>query len=127
MPPLAKTEVIYNDKHPGLIYSENWRNVQRDKAYRNSCKSANTIGSLVNLSFTGQSFSIIYTAGENFGKVDVYVDNQLIATLDQKASRSLFQQRWDYHGTLPAGVHKLKLVFIGPENFKGSIDGVVVR
>ena len=125
--PLAKTEVIYNDKHPELIYSENWRNVQRDKAYKNSFKSTNTIGSFVNFSFTGQSFIIIYTAGETFGNVDVYIDNQLIDTLDQKASRTLFQQRWDYQGTLPAGVHELKLVFIGPENFKGSIDGVVVR
>ncbi len=125
--PVLKTENIYNDKNPALIYSENWQNVQRNRAYKDSFKSTTRAGSFVTFSFTGQSFSIIYTVGLNFGRVEVYIDNQLITTLDQKASQNLFQQRWDYQGLLPVGVHELKLVFIGPENSKGSLDAIAVR
>jgi hypothetical protein len=127
LPPVLKTETIYNDKNSALIYTENWRNVQKDKAYKTSFKSTNLTGSFVTFKFTGQSFSIIYTAGVNFGKVEIYVDNQLITTLDQKATQNLFQQRWDYQGTLPVGAHELKLVFVGPENSRGSLDAVVIR
>jgi hypothetical protein len=79
------------------------------------------------LSFTGQSFSILYTAGKNFGNVEVYIDNQLITTLNQRSTQNLFQQRWDSQGLLPVGTHQLKLIFAGPEGYRGSIDAVIVR
>jgi len=124
---LPKGETAYNDTDPALIYSENWQEARRSKAYEGSFKFTEKLGSFVILSFTGQSFSLIYTAGRGFGKMDVYIDNQLTATLDQKASQNQFQQRWDYQGTLSASQHQPKLIFIGPDQLKGSIDAVIVR
>jgi len=124
---LSKTETIYNDTNPTLIYSQNWQTVQRIRAYQGSYQFTEKTGSFVTLSFTGQSFSLLYTTGKGYGKIDVYIDNQLIATVDQKTSQNQFQQRWDYQGTLPTGQHELKLIFSGPDKFKGSIDAVVVR
>ena len=59
--------------------------------------------------------------------MDVYIDNQLIANVNQKSSQNQFQQHWDYQGTLPMGQHELKLVFSGPDKLKGSIDAIIVR
>jgi hypothetical protein len=125
--PLPKSELVYNDTNPALIYSENWQDAAKVKAYEGSFKYTNKLGSFVTLSFTGQSISLLYETGKGFGKMDVYIDNQLIATLNQRTSQNQFQKRWDYQGTLPTGQHELKLIFNGPDALKGSLDAIVVR
>ena len=119
-------ETIYNDTHPGFAYSANWQNVVKDKAYGGSYKLTTRTGSSVTLNFTGRSFSLLYTTGLNFGKLDIYVDSQLIATLDQRTSQIYFQKRWD-SGQFSAGAHVLKLVFTGRNDSKGTLDAVIVR
>ncbi|HZJ24129.1 MAG TPA: right-handed parallel beta-helix repeat-containing protein [Anaerolineales bacterium] len=124
--PVAALETIYDDTHPGFVYSANWQNVVKGKAYGGSYKLTTRTGSSVTLNFTGRSFSLLYTTGLNFGKLDIYVDNQLIATLDQRTSQIYFQKRWD-SGQFSAGAHVLKLVYIGRNDSKGTLDAVIVR
>jgi hypothetical protein len=124
---LPQAETIYNDTNPALNYSANWQEVRSGRAYEGSFKSTGTVGSLVTLSFIGRSFGLLYSTGRVFGKLEIYIDNQLITTLDQKASKNEFQKRWDYQGMLSPGAHQLKLIFIGPENLRGSIDAIIVR
>jgi parallel beta-helix repeat protein len=124
--PVPALETIYDDTHPGFVYSANWQNVVKGKAYGGSYKLTTRTGSSVTLNFTGRSFSLLYTTGLNFGKLDIYVDNQLIATLDQRTSQIYFQKRWD-SGQFPAGAHVLKLVFTGRNDSKGTLDAVIVR
>jgi hypothetical protein len=84
----------------------------------------------VTLNFSGQSFSIIYKSGPAFRKMDVYVDNGLVGTINEQTSDSTFQLRWDYPGQLATGNHVLKLVFVTPNTSgktNGSIDAVIVR
>ena len=119
-------ETIYNDTHPDFVYSANWQNVANNKAYAGSYKLTTKTGSSVTLNFTGKSFSLLYTTGLNFGKMDIYVDNQLIVTLNQKTSQIYFQKRWD-SGQFSAGAHVLKLVFTGRNDSKGTLDAVIVR
>jgi parallel beta-helix repeat protein len=123
---VSTSETIYNDTHPGFVYSANWQNVAKNKAYAGSYKLTTRMGSSVTLNFTGKSFSLLYTTGLNFGKLDIYVDNQLIATLNQKTSQIYFQKRWD-SGQFTAGAHVLKLVFTGRNDSKGTLDAVIVR
>lgn len=124
--PAATLETVYNDTHPAFVYSANWQNVAKDKAYAGSYKLTTKTGSSVTLNFTGRSFSLLYTTGLNFGTLDIYVDNQLIATLNQKTSQIYFQKRWD-SGQLSAGAHVLKLVYTGRNDSKGTLDAVIVR
>jgi hypothetical protein len=80
--------------------------------------------------FIGQSFSVIYKGGTAFGKLDAYVDNVLVGTIDEKTPASAFQQRWDYPGLLPPGAHTLKLVFQTTDasiKVFGSIDAVIIH
>ncbi len=83
-------------------------------------------GSSVTFTFTGQSFSILFTANPKYGNVDVYVDGIRAGSFSQKALRTLYQQHWDYPGQLTSGTHELKLVFNGSKKAQASFDGVIV-
>jgi hypothetical protein len=124
--PAPTLETVYDDTHPNFIYSANWQDVSKAKAYAGSYKLTTRTGSSVTLNFTGRSFSLLYTTGLNFGKLDIYVDDQLITTLNQKTSQIYFQKRWD-STQLSAEAHVLKLVFTGRNNSKGTLDAVIVR
>ncbi len=86
-------------------------------------------GATVTFPFTGQSFSLIYKGGITFGKFDLYLDEVLVGTLDQKLAAATYQVRWDYPAQLALGDHTLKLVFkVTSANInRGSLDAVIVR
>jgi hypothetical protein len=118
---------VYNDTHPALVFSKDWQDIQRDRAYEKSFKATTTPGSSVTLQFTGQAISLLYTSGKSFGKVEVYIDNQLVGVLDQQTRQNKFQQRWDYQGPLQPGSHEIKLVFVGANQSRGSVDAILIR
>jgi hypothetical protein len=128
VPPVS--EVIYDDKDDAFVYSPGWEDVSNRNAYDGSFKLTTQNNSSATLTFTGQSFSVLYRGGTAFRKMDVYVDDALVGTIDERMSESSFQQRWDYANQLAPGTHILKLVFVTPNTSnrtKGSIDAVIVR
>lgn len=126
----SESGTVFDDKSYGLVYSSGWRNESNRRAYKNSYMFTTRNGSSMTFAFTGQAFSVIYKGGTAFGKFDVYIDNILVGTIDEKTPASAFQQRWDYPGLLTSGPHTLKLVFVTSDpsvkNF-GSIDAVIIR
>ncbi|MBE0684193.1 MAG: hypothetical protein IH589_19995 [Anaerolineales bacterium] len=123
-------EVIFDDIASGFVYSQDWEMVSKKKAYAGSYHVTNVIGASVMFTFTGQSFSILYSGGPSFRKMDVYVDGILVGTINQKAKRAAFQQRWDYPGQFELGAHTINIVFVGREgssDFYGSLDAILVR
>jgi hypothetical protein len=128
--PPSGTENIFDDKNPAFAYSSSaWQSISTTKAYGGSYRETTRSGSSVSLPFTGQSFSILYKGGVTYGKLNIYVDNVLVGTLNQKLATSTYQQRWDYPGQLPAGNHTLKIVFqaVSSTINKGSLDAVIIR
>jgi hypothetical protein len=123
VPALAR---IYQEIDPALIYSSGWTNSSSVNTLGGGFKTTTRIGASVALDFSGRSFSLIYTTRNTFGKLEVYLDGQRIAVLDQKTSQVQYQRRWDYPGLLPAGTHQLKLVFTGPKRTKASLDAIIV-
>ncbi len=123
-------ETIYDDKDNAFVYSAGWEDVSRKQAYNGSFKQTTRRNSFVTFAFTGQSFSILYKGGPSFRKMEVYVDDVLVGTINEKTYRPSFQQRWDYAGQLVPGTHTLKLAFVTPnrsDKTYGSIDAVIVR
>jgi beta-glucanase (GH16 family) len=126
-PPKETTvKVKYDDKNPAFVYSGGWTDVKQNKALENSFKRASQRKETVTFTFTGYTFSVLYTSGKDFGKVDVYVDGVKVGTIDQQAKKDRFQQTWQYKDRLGKGPHELKLVFTGPKNAQASFDGVIV-
>ena len=128
--PGSGTETIYDDRDSRFVYSSGWQDVNRKQAYSRSFKATSQNGAQVTFPFTGQSFSILYSGGNSYRKIDVYVDEVLVGTINQELSSSAFQMRWDYPGRLAIGNHTLKLVFVTTDTSNrtnGSIDAVIVR
>jgi hypothetical protein len=120
----------FDDTNAAFGYSSSaWQTITTTKAYNGSYKETTTDGSFITFPFTGQSFSIIYKGGITYSKFDVYVDDVLVGTLDQKLSTATYLQRWDYPGQLAAGNHTLKLVFkvTSATVNKGSLDAVIIQ
>jgi len=125
-PAPATTTITYDNTDPAFVYSTSWSTVKNKSAYNKSFMRTTSKGSSVTFTFTGQSFSILYTANPKYGNVNVYVDGVLVGSFSQQALRTLYQQRWDYPGQLTSGTHELKLVFNGPKKAQASLDGVIV-
>jgi hypothetical protein len=123
------SETIFDDKNSALVYSPGWENQSTTKAYKGSYKLVTQNGASATFTFTGQSFSILYKGGITFSKFDVYIDGQMVGTLDQKLSTTTYQKRWDYPGQLVPGQHTLQLIFKVTSStiYRGSLDAVIVR
>ncbi|HEX2993293.1 MAG TPA: hypothetical protein VHP14_00620 [Anaerolineales bacterium] len=120
----------FDDTHDALAYSSSaWQDQTTDNAYKGSYKETTKNGSFVTISFTGQSFSVLYKGGVTYGKMDVYVDDKLVATINQKTSETTYQKRWKYPDKLSSGKHTLKLVFrkVSSTINKGSLDAIIIE
>ncbi len=126
-PSLTGSEKIYYDKHSSFVYSADWRNVALAQSSGGSFKKTNEDGSTITFTFTGQSFSVLYTSGTAYGQVKVYIDGALVGTIDEYGSKTIYQKRWNYTKQLALGKHTLKLVTVGNLGRKGSLDAVIVR
>lgn len=123
----APTTTIYDTKNPAIVYSSGWKDVADALAYNGDYRRTQNIGSSATLTFTGQTFSIIYNTGPRFGHMAVYVDGVLVHTLNQETVTANFQQKWSYGGTLAPGSHTLKLIFAsGPPSGRVSLDAVSI-
>ena len=128
--PTVTSARTYDNTDSTFVYSSTaWQTISTQYAYNGSFRESTRDGSFVTLPFTGQSFSLIYKAGVTFSKLNVFVDGVLVATLDQRASTTTYQKRWDYPGQLAYGNHTLKLVLQVTSStiYRGSLDAVIVR
>jgi len=129
-PTAAFVETVYDDTDSSFLYSSGWKDEWKRAAYGGSFKQTTQDGSYVTLNFTGQSFSVLYTSGKEYRTMDVYVDDVLVGSIQERGWRQAFQQRWDYPGQLAPGSHTLKLVFVTSDKrnrTRGSLDAVIVR
>lgn len=129
--PLATTPSVSNatfdDMSTDLVYSGSWQNVSKKQAYKRSFKTTDISGSYLSFKFTGSTFTILHTKGPAFTTVDVYVDNVLVGTINEKAKTLRYQRQWIYPGQLPFGPHELKLVFTGSGKSKGNVDAIIIQ
>lgn len=119
---------MYDNKDGAFVYSAGWVEEVKDYAIGGSFAQTSTNGSSVTFSFTGQAFSIIYKGGPSYRKMDVYIDDVLVGTIDERHDTSTYKARWDFPGQLLLGPHTLKLVFVTTSSStNGSVDAVLVR
>jgi parallel beta-helix repeat protein len=121
-------EMTYDNTNSAFAYSAGWTEVPTDSAIGGSLARTSTDGSSATFQFTGRSFSVIYRGGPSYQEMDVYVDDVLIATIDETQAVDQNQLRWDYPSQLSFAQHTLKLVLITTSSdANGSLDAVIVR
>jgi hypothetical protein len=129
VPATPVSAATVDDTNSAFLYSSGWESVSTAKAYGGSYRETMQDGATITFPFTGRSFSLIYKGGITFSKFDIYVDEILVGTLDQKLGTATYQVLWDYPGQLAPGDHTLRLVFkVTSANInRGSLDAVIVR
>jgi hypothetical protein len=120
------SRIKFDDNDPAFVYSSGWVRVDDKKAYGDSYSKTSRQNASVTFTFTGQTFFVIYTAGKNYGNMDVYLDGAKVGTIRQHAGKTRYQETWKYKGRLGPGQHELRLVFTGPKNSQATLDGVTV-
>ncbi len=77
-------------------------------------------------SFTGTGFVFYYSADTNRGNVQIRVDGNLIATLNEYNSAHLYQRSYD-SPAFASGPHTVEFKFVGPSGKYGTLDAIAIR
>jgi hypothetical protein len=101
----------YNDTNPGMIYSGDWKTVANEKALDGTIHSSSTVGDTVSYVFSQDpsKLVIIYPTGPDFGKITVYIDHEIMGSIDQNEKEPQWQKQWISKKRILAGVHTLTL------------------
>jgi hypothetical protein len=84
----------YDDTDFTWIYSGNWAsaNYPGDEPYNGTLHYSSTIGDYATLEFQGTQVILTYTGYPNRGEVEIYIDTELVATLNQYSPTLAWQQ-----------------------------------
>jgi hypothetical protein len=74
---------LYDDKQSGWTYTGVWTSSPQAGAYSASYHYSSKIGNAASFSFIGSKFTLSYGTGTAFGKLNIFVDNVKITTLNQ--------------------------------------------
>lgn len=97
----------YDDTSSLIAYSGSWVAQTTTGNYLNTEHYSQLIGDTATLKFDGNSASVIYrTYPTNVGKMNVFIDGTLAATVDQYAATSTKQNKWT-SGVLSSGTHTI--------------------
>ncbi|MCJ7622722.1 MAG: discoidin domain-containing protein [Anaerolineaceae bacterium] len=98
----------FDDTNSHIAYSGYWMIKSESSAYQSSLHYSNTINETISLKFTGNQFGFIYNTDSLGGIVEIYVDDQLLASINQYSTGTVWQKIWD-SPILTTGTHTLTM------------------
>lgn len=112
------TDVTVDD--PAFTFTGTWNlDGNCTGAYNNTCSNTTFSGTYATYTFTGSSLTIYSRTAFNRGKMDVLLDENLLATVDLY-SPSVIDQKMVYSTNFPFGQHTVKLAWTGTKNPNSS-------
>lgn len=114
----------YNDTDKKWIYDGHWSKDKVKRAYRGEIHISKAVKDRATISINGSRFTLIYATAKNYGKLDVFVDDIKIHTIDQRKSKTSYQKEW-ISPNLGSGKHVLKFVHVSGKAV--SIDAIRIR
>jgi hypothetical protein len=100
----------YDHTDSRISYSGTWAAFTKPDAYHGSYGRSSVAGASVTIVFEGERLDWIAMKGTTTGKADVWLDGHLVNTIDLANAVAIYQQNVWSTGTLPAGVHTVKIV-----------------
>jgi hypothetical protein len=99
----------YDDTDPNWLYSDSgWTHTVATGAYANTHSYNSTALESTEFNFTGDQFTLYYTAASNGGEMIVYVDNNPATTINEFSSTTKYQETW-ISEVLSPGTHRVRL------------------
>ncbi len=88
-----------------------WNVVKSRNAFEGQTHESGTINDSATISIDGAAFTLVYTSSSANGALDVLVDGEKIATVDQGSTRTKYQKKWA-SPDLGSGNHLLQFVHV---------------
>ncbi|HLO14019.1 MAG TPA: DUF1565 domain-containing protein, partial [Anaerolineales bacterium] len=100
---------VYNDIDGAWIYKGNWWKATVSSALGGQLHDSSGVGDNAAISITGSGFTLIFSRGPDYGKLDVVIDGQNIHRIDQTRTTNYYQKEWT-SPELAMGTHIIKFV-----------------
>ncbi len=112
----------YDDRHPAWNYNGNWEAIRDDLARQKTLRISRKVGNSAVFNFTGTQFVFTYVTGATHGKMDVFVDGTLVATIDQNTP---FPRRFTYTSPIfTLGPHTVR--FVHKTQGRVTVDEILI-
>jgi hypothetical protein len=99
----------YDDMNKAWTYKGNWEVIKSINALDGHIHNSSTINDEASITFNGSNFIFIYTTGPFHGNLNVFVDGNKIAVINQHSSKTMYKHKWT-SPRFSAGVHVLNFV-----------------
>ena len=113
---------VVTQQTTSVAYTGTWSNASGIGYSGGSARVSSKVGATATFTFAGKSVGFVSYRTATSGKVKVYLDGVLKATLNLKSS-TIQSKRLVYTANTGAGTHKLKLVIVSG---KIAVDAFVV-
>jgi hypothetical protein len=100
----------YNDTHSGWTYTGSWLTWTGSGPYKNNFHYSNTVDSFATFTFEGTMFELIYSERSSRGEMDIFIDNNFVATINANNPVATWQKSWSPSTALEVGIHTVKVV-----------------
>ena len=101
---------LVDDKEKSIKYSGTWGNIEDSNYYNDTLHFSNVSGSSITFTFTGTGVRWIGDKASDRGIVDIYVDGELVDTVDTFSTQLLHKQVLFETTGLEDKEHELKIV-----------------
>jgi hypothetical protein len=115
---------IYDDTNSAWLYDAGWSTYSGSGPYNNTLHYNGTAGTTASLTFSGTQFILSYTAYNNRGSFEVWVDGGLVTTINAY-SASLVWQKTYTSPQYSAGVHTVMLKDVGGSAYQ-DVDAIQI-
>jgi len=114
----------YDDRDATVwTYGGSWINRVAWPAYSRTLKLSSALNGEAAFTFSGERFELIYARASSYGTMDIYVDNNLEASLNQNNASAQYQQRWA-SPVYANGLHTVRLAHASGRYV--NVDGVQI-
>ncbi len=108
-PPAPEPEFqSVDDRNPLLVYTGSWQNDSNSAFYEETARYTSDAGASVEFTFTGTAIRWYGQNDINFGTAKVYVDNELVETVNVNGPAATGQLLFEQTG-LAAGTHIIRI------------------
>lgn len=116
-----------DDIDPSITYSGTWTSRLNSPSFGASDSYSSTANSYAQMTFNGTSVKWIGSKGANYGKADVYIDNNLVTSnIDCYNSTGLYKEVLFSKEDLSSGQHTIKVVAKGTKNSSSSDYNIII-
>lgn len=107
---------LVDDRDSNIVYTGKWGKIVNNPAYEGTITRSNKKGDSIEYTFEGEVIRVFIGNGAGAGIMEVYLDNELVDTIDCYNNVTVARVLVFESDKLAAGSHTIKIVHTGEKN-----------